>query len=203
MCLPDLPRMKCHILDWSLSLNRFLCLPWFPRPSLTSLLGHGSLMCQPRLGTLGVGYLWCVHACVYVCACVCVCFKVAVWFCSELTRVPEVIRTSTSEETTGKGFGALRLLWLIAKIRRVLSHSYSNCACSLCVCVCVCAGGAGVTWTIVSNVFLCVTVCVCVCVWVCVCFYKTLLRVKKLVTHQPHKLSPGLSKQMFPWATDS
>lgn len=84
VCLPDLPRMKCHILDWSLSLNRFLCLPWFPRPSLTSLLGHGSLMCQPRLGTLGVGYLWCVHACV--------CFKVAVWFCSELTRAPEVIK---------------------------------------------------------------------------------------------------------------
>lgn len=27
-----------------------------------------------------------------VCACMCVCFKVAVWFCSELTRAPEVIK---------------------------------------------------------------------------------------------------------------
>ena len=26
------------------------------------------------------------------CVCVCVCFKVAVWFCSELTRGPEVIK---------------------------------------------------------------------------------------------------------------
>jgi len=72
VCLPDLPRMKCHILDWSLSLNRFLCLPWFPRPSPTSLLGHGPLMCQPRLGTLGVGYVWCVCVCACVCVCVCV-----------------------------------------------------------------------------------------------------------------------------------
>lgn len=55
VCLPDLPRMKCHISDWSLSLNRFLCLPWFPRPSLTSLLGCSSLMCQPRLGDAGEG----------------------------------------------------------------------------------------------------------------------------------------------------
>lgn len=88
VCLPDLPRMKCHISDWSLSLNRFLCLPWFPRPSLTSLLGHWPLMCQPQLGTMGVGYLWSVH--VYVC--MCVCFEVAVWFCSELTKAPEVIK---------------------------------------------------------------------------------------------------------------
>lgn len=70
VCLPDLPRMKCHISDWSLSLNRFLCLPWFPRPSLTSLLGHWPLMCQPQLGTMGVGHLWSVY--VYVCMCVCV-----------------------------------------------------------------------------------------------------------------------------------
>lgn len=27
-----------------------------------------------------------------VCACMCVRFKVAVWFCSELTRAPEVIK---------------------------------------------------------------------------------------------------------------
>lgn len=37
VCPPDLPGMKCHISDWSLSLNRFLCLLWFPRPCLASL----------------------------------------------------------------------------------------------------------------------------------------------------------------------
>lgn len=108
VCLPDLPRMKCHILDWSLSLNRFLCLPWFLRPSLTWLLGLWPLMCQPQLGTLGVGYLWCVHASGGL---------VLLW----ANKSPRGYQDSVVKETTRDGCccAALVLLQLNAKRWRV------------------------------------------------------------------------------------
>ncbi len=46
-----------------------------------------------------------------MCMHVCVCFKVAVWFCSELTRAPEVIKIRQWRRPLERA-GALRLLWL-------------------------------------------------------------------------------------------
>lgn len=99
-CLPDLPRMKCHISDWSLSLNRFLCLPWFPRPSLTSPLGHCPLMCQPHRNAGGGIFVICAS----VCVCVCV-----LKFCSELTKPPRGYQNSAAKETAERARCCVRL----------------------------------------------------------------------------------------------
>ena len=86
--------------------------------------------------------------CACMCVCVCVCFKVAVWFCSELTRAPEVIMTRWWKRLLERvvvvvlGWCPLRMgVYLIVRMcwRRVLAvMSDVDSKVLLCVCLCIC-----------------------------------------------------------------
>lgn len=80
-----------------------------------------------------------------VCACMCVsvCFKEAVWFCSELTRAPEVIKIRRWRRPLER-VGALRLLWLCMCVVACIEYMF------LCMC-----WRAGVMCNMDSNVPVC------------------------------------------------
>ncbi len=85
--------------------------------------------------------------CMHVCVCVCVCFKVAVWFCSELTRAPEVIKIRCRRRLLERveAFASLVALQMLDAQRWcVLLHALvciNECMCwragVVCSCVCV------------------------------------------------------------------
>lgn len=102
VCLPDLPGMKCHISVWSLSLNHFLCLPWFPKPFWLPLPPWTWLFdVSPTVRDAGGG--------IFV-LCVCVCMHFQVCFCLKLTRATEVIKMWWRRPL--ERIGAVHLLWL-------------------------------------------------------------------------------------------
>lgn len=101
--------------------------------------------------------------------CVCVCFKVAVWFCSELTKAPEVINICWRGRPLEKGRCGAR-----PALGSPVALAALNAEGAACVFMHVCVPKnvrmccrAGVMCN--SHVFLSLSLCVCVCIHMCVC----------------------------------